>query len=124
MRAECSEQGLVSATVRKMTWVLALLGLLACTSTWTGSVGAVLGKDNHTGRVFVREAPPEMGAAKAGVLVGDEVTAIDGVPVSKMTADEVHNALSGKVGTKVKVTVIRTGVTVDCLVERGPLKGT
>jgi len=108
---------------------LALTALLlastapACT-TWTGSVGAVLGKDNATGRLFVREAPASMGAAKAGIAVGDEVVAIEGKPVAKMSPPEVHEALSGKVGTKVKVTVLREGTTLELVIERGPLAGT
>ncbi len=87
-------------------------------------MGAVLGKDNANGRLFVREAPAGMGAAKAGLEVGDEVLAIDGKPVAKMSPPEVHEALAGKVGTKVKVTVARGGTTLDYVIERGPLAGT
>jgi len=87
-------------------------------------VGAVLSKDNASGRVFVREAPSEMGAARAGILPGDEVIAIDGRPVATMAAAEVHEALTGKVGTTVKVTVLRAGVRLEYAVERGPLAGT
>jgi C-terminal processing protease CtpA/Prc len=95
-----------------------------CSGTWTGSVGAVLGKSNADGRVFVREAPASMGAARAGIAVGDEVVAIDGRLVAKMTPEEVHEALAGKVGTKVKIRVVRAGVTIEYDVERGPLQGT
>jgi C-terminal processing protease CtpA/Prc len=131
MRRESSEGRRGSATVEKSRWPwLARLGAVvliagaACSSTWTGSVGAVLGKDNRDGRLYIREVPPTMGAAKAGVEVGDEVIAIDGKPVVKMTPPEVHDALAGKVGTKVRVTVVRAGVTADFLIERGPLAGT
>jgi carboxyl-terminal processing protease len=65
-----------------------------------------------------------MGAAKAGIAIGDEVIAIDGKPVAKLTPVEVHEALAGKVGTKVRVSVVRNGVSIDYLVERGPLTGT
>ncbi len=84
----------------------------------------MLGKSNADGRLFVRDAPPEMGAAKAGIAIGDEVIAIDGKPVAKLTPVEVHEALAGKVGTKVRVSVVRNGVSIDYLVERGPLTGT
>ena len=87
-------------------------------------MGAVLGKDNADGRLFVRGAPPGMGAARAGVEVGDEVVAIDGKPAGRMTPAEVHEALSGRVGTKVRVTLVRAGVTIDREIERGPLAGT
>jgi C-terminal processing protease CtpA/Prc len=122
MRAECSEQRLRSATVRKFACIFVLASALSCSTPWTGSVGAVLGKDNHTGRLFVRDVPPGMGAARAGVLVGDEVIAIDDVLVTTLTPDQVHGALAGKVGTKVKVSVLRAGVRVECTIERGPLE--
>jgi carboxyl-terminal processing protease len=86
-------------------------------------VGAVLGKNNHDGRLYVREAPADMGAAKAGVQPGDEVTAIDGHPVSALSPDEVHKALAGSVGSKVKLTVARNGQTLSFEIERGPLRG-
>jgi len=84
----------------------------------------VLAKSNVDGRVFLREVPAGMGASKAGMAVGDEVVAIDGRPVLKMTPEEVHEALTGKVGTKVKITVQRAGVVIELSVERGPLAGT
>jgi predicted metalloprotease with PDZ domain len=140
IRRESSEQRCGSATVTntvhrptsphpgfrpvRVILVAAVALLVAGCATWTGSVGAVLAKSNADGRVFVRDVPPGMGAARAGIAVGDEVVAIEGKPVVKMTPEEVHEALAGKVGTKVKVTVLRAGVTVECNVERGPLSGT
>jgi carboxyl-terminal processing protease len=96
---------------------------LGCASRWSGSVGAVLGKNNHDGRLYVREAPEDMQAAKAGIHLGDEVTAIDGKPVHDLTPDDVHKALAGAVGSKVKLTVVRDGQTISFEVERGPLRG-
>jgi carboxyl-terminal processing protease len=85
-------------------------------------VGAVLAKDNRSGRVYVREAPADMGAAKGGVRVGDELVTIDGNAVQTMSPDDVHKALTGQVGSRVKLTVKRDGQTVDVVVERGPLR--
>lgn len=93
----------------------------AC-ATWDGSVGAVFARDNPTGRVFVREAPEDMSGAKAGLLVGDELVAIDGRAVEKMQPPEVQHALEGRVGTKVRLTVLRKGALVELNVERGPFK--
>jgi C-terminal processing protease CtpA/Prc len=107
---------------KRFALVLVLLSL-ACGSRWTGSVGAVFGKNNADGRLFVKEAPDDMGAAKAGVHAGDEVTAIDGVLVSSFTSDEVHKALAGAVGSKVRLTVVRDGKILVFEVERGPLRG-
>src|SRR5262245_21151180 len=69
---KCSDPPHALATA--YVWVFFLLVFLAgCGSSWKGSVGAILGKDNRSGRVFVRQAPPGMGAARAGVAEGDEV---------------------------------------------------
>jgi carboxyl-terminal processing protease len=85
----------------------------------TGSVGAVLGKDVHTGRLFVRDVPPGMASAIAGIREGDEVLAIDGIPVGELSPQEVHLRLEGKVGTKVVLLVVRGGVTQRIEVLRG-----
>lgn len=95
---------------------------LACGGAWDGSVGAIFGKDNRTGRLFVRDAPPGLGAAQAGIQAGDELTQIDGKPVASMSPDDVHRALAGKVGTKVSLTVTHAGEARTVLVERGPLQ--
>lgn len=94
----------------------------ACGASWSGSIGAMLAKDNRDGRVYVREAPSDMGAARAGVLVGDEITAIDGRNVRSMSPEQIHKALFGEVGTKVSLTISRSGVKRTIAVERGPLK--
>ena len=101
---------------------LGVFFLLACGSSWKGSVGAVLGKDNRTGRVFVREAPAGMGAARAGIEVDDEIVAIDGTPVTEMTPSQVHEKLAGDVGSKVTLRIKHANSAPrDVVVERGPL---
>jgi C-terminal processing protease CtpA/Prc len=99
-----------------------LVGCAACGGTWNGSIGAVLAKDNRDGRVYVREAPADMGAARAGVLVNDEITAIDGKPARDLSPEQIHKALYGEVGTKVSLSISRSGVARTIEVERGPLK--
>jgi C-terminal peptidase prc len=44
--------------------------------------GVFLERDEKTGKYFVFEIIPDMGGAKAGLRLGDEVVAIDGVPLS------------------------------------------
>jgi len=101
-------------------FVTALTGLCACGAS-TGSVGAVLGKDVHTGRLYVREVPPGMAAALAGIRDGDEVIAIDGEPVGDMPPGEVHRRLEGKVGSGVTLLIVREGMTKKIVVQRAPL---
>jgi C-terminal processing protease CtpA/Prc len=104
-------------------FLLGIGGFGGCGSSWKGSVGAVLGKDNRTGRVFVREAPGEMGAARAGIRIDDEIVAIDGVRTEGMTPAEIHDKLAGDVGSKVTLTVRHEGSPPrDVVVERGPLR--
>ncbi len=100
---------------------VASLGILGACGSSTGSVGALLGKDVHTGRLYVREVPPGMAAALAGIRDGDEVIAIDGEPVGDMPPGEVHRRLEGKVGSKVTLLVVRAGITKKMVVERTPL---
>ncbi len=85
-------------------------------------MGAILGKDNRSGRLFVREAPSGLAAAQAGIAEGDELTQIDGKAVAAMSADEIHRALSGKVGSKVTLTLVHEGRVRVVAVERGPLQ--
>ena len=97
-----------------------LLGMLGCGPTWTGSVGAVLAKDNRSGRVFVREVAPGQAAAEAGLADGDEIVRIAGQPVEGMTPGEVRKKLRGEVGSILVLTVVHDGVTHDVKVERTP----
>lgn len=101
---------------------LCLIAAIAGCGGWNGSVGAILGKDNRSGRVFVREVPPGLGAAQAGLEEGDEVIAIEGKPTAAMSADELRAALRGKVGTAVNVTIVRRGETRAVKVERSPFQ--
>jgi S1-C subfamily serine protease len=99
-----------------------LLALSGCATHGVGSVGAMLGKDVHTGRLFVREVPPGMAAAAAGVHEGDEVIAIDGVPVAELSPGDVHQRLEGTVGSTVVLLVVRDGETRKVDVIRRPLE--
>ena len=50
-------------------------------------------------------------AAKAGILAGDFIVELDGVPVQGLSLDDAVSKMRGPVGTKIKVTVMRDGVT-------------
>jgi C-terminal processing protease CtpA/Prc len=72
----------------------------------TGTVGALLGQ-KPDGRLFVRDAPPGLAAARQGLEPGDEILLVDGKDVRQMNEHELYAALSGDVGTTVKLTVVR-----------------
>jgi carboxyl-terminal processing protease len=51
-------------------------------------------------------------AQRAGLRAGDVIIAIDGAPLGKDGADSVSRDLRGEAGTKVSVTLVRTGESV------------
>ena len=76
-------------------------------STGVGSVGAVLGRDNDTHALYVREVPPGLGADEAGLLPGDQVMMIEGRYVRDLSEKEIRAELRGDVGTPVLLTILR-----------------
>jgi C-terminal processing protease CtpA/Prc len=88
------------------------LGLLlsstlpACADS-RGTIGAVMAQDDQSGRLFVREVPPNLAAARAGIKAGDEILLVDGVDVRAMDTKQIHRALEGDIDTTVKLTVVR-----------------
>jgi C-terminal processing protease CtpA/Prc len=104
-------------------WLVAiLLAMAAACGPGMGSIGAIMTRSHSDGRLKVRQVPADMEASKAGMQPGDEVLYIDGRDVRSLTAEEVHQALIGPVGTTVDVTVVRDGKVFRLLVKRGPLK--
>lgn len=101
--------------------VLASAALAAC-GPGAGSIGAMLAKQRSDGKVLVRSVPADMESAKAGLEAGDEVLSIDGRDARTMSAQEIHEALVGEVGTTVHLTVARRGTVVRVQVKRGRLK--
>lgn len=104
----------------------AILGALAlaaaaCSGPSIGSVGAVLGVDNDTGAVHVRETKDGLAADKAGLLPGDEIVMIDGVYVRDLNASTVSSKLRGNIGSTVELTVIRGDEVLRVKLTREPL---
>jgi carboxyl-terminal processing protease len=72
------------------------------------------------GRLFIREAPERLPAAKAGLEPGDEVLLIDGIDVRTLDSRQIHDVLSGEDGTRVKLTLVRGDAIVRVTLERRP----
>jgi C-terminal processing protease CtpA/Prc len=87
--------------------LLALFVSLAACEAPRGTIGAVIAQDDQSGRLFVRDAPPGLAAAKAGVKRGDEILLIDGLDVRAMDPHQIHAALAGDVDATVKLTLVR-----------------
>lgn len=75
---------------------------------------------NDSDEVEVIACVPGMPADKAGILPGDIIVAVDGIDVQdmKFALEEVAIRVSGKAGTKVKLTINRDGQVFDIEVER------
>jgi C-terminal processing protease CtpA/Prc len=95
---------------------------VGCPAPTPGSIGAVLAQTRADGRITVREAPPGLPAAQAGIGPGDELLLIDGVDVRSMSPQDVHKALEGEVGTTVHVTVLRHGRVDRIALRRAPIR--
>jgi carboxyl-terminal processing protease len=84
---------------------LLLAAPLACAAP-QGTIGAVIA-EQPDGRLFLRDVPPDLAAGKAGLQPGDEILLIDGRDARAMSTVQVHQALSGEVGDRVKLTLVR-----------------
>lgn len=103
-------------------FTVAIFCLLAGCSSAPGTIGAGMGRRAEDGRLFVRSVPPGQGAAEAGLEVDDEIVAIDGKDVRRMSEDDVRRAVRGDLGSTMTVTIVRSGVRRDVVVKRSALK--
>ncbi len=104
-----SSARLVSPLLRFAGSAALLLGLSAVASCLPGkgTIGAVIVQDDDSGRLFLREVPPNLAAARANLKPGDEILLIDGLDVRRLDAQQINAALSGEVDSPVKLTLIR-----------------
>lgn len=100
---------------------LVLAALLCACAPQRGTIGAVLGQ-SPGGQLYVRDVPPGLAADKAGLRPNDQILLIDGKDVRMMSAEQIHEALSGDVGQKVKLTVLRGEQVLRVTLKRTPAK--
>lgn len=101
--------------------VLALAGCFGSTAPEVGSIGAVLSRDSETGRVYVHEVAS---SAAPGVLPGDEIVMIDGVFARDLDAEQLRKHLRGAPGSKVRITLVRSGHALRLELSRVALRNT
>lgn len=100
------------------------LGSWGCgTSGMPGSIGVIAVRE-ASGRIVITEVPEGGAGARAGLEVGDEIVAIDGVSVAGMTVNDFHRAVRGAAGTHVVVDVRRGGTVQRVDVERALMRET
>jgi carboxyl-terminal processing protease len=81
-----------------------------------GGIGVVVERTSD-GRIIMTPVA-DRPAAKAGILAGDELIAVDGLLIGAETPfDDVLAAVRGKVGTSVKLTIRRQGVSQPLTIE-------
>ncbi len=89
------------------------LGLIAATAatvgcaTGPGSIGAVLGRDDESRALHVREVPAGLAADRAGLVPGDEIVMIDGIYARELPVRDIKRLLRGDPGSTVDLTVVR-----------------
>lgn len=83
-------------------------------------IGVQLSADGEVLRVD--RVVPESGAAAAGILAGDQIVAIDGVPVTTLGMDGAVGRIRGVAHTKLAVSIKRGDQMIPLVVERRPLR--
>src|SRR5688500_5300578 len=72
-----------------------------------GGIGAITREIGD--RTVVTMIMEGYGAQKGGLQIGDEIVAIDGVELAKLTREESSQLMKGQVGTPVTLTIKRYG---------------
>ena len=82
-------------------------------------IGAQL-DTNKNGEIYIKEPLPDAPAIRAGVKANDVIIAVDDKPIANMDIENVVELIRGEIGTKVKLTFKRPGVTkpVDIVITR------
>ncbi|WP_437598112.1 PDZ domain-containing protein [Sorangium sp. So ce590] len=104
------------------SWSAALLLMAAGCTASVGSIGAVLGRDNESQALYVRDVPRGLAAERAGLIPGDELVMVDGVYVRDLSSAQLRDRLRGAVGSAVELTVVRGGDVRRVRVVRSELK--
>jgi C-terminal processing protease CtpA/Prc len=97
-----------------------LLALAACAPT-RGTIGALIARDDG-GRVVLREVPPELAAARAGVAPGDELLLVEGRDARAMSDAELRRALQGEPGEERRLTLLRRDEVVRVTLRLTPAR--
>jgi carboxyl-terminal processing protease len=84
-------------------------------------IGVVMGMDNEQ-KIHIVGIIENSPGQKAGLQEGDEILAVDGVPVTQMAFDEVAAHVRGQAGTDVVLTIMRDNANQDITITRDNIK--
>ena len=84
-------------------------------------IGVTVTIDEEQG-LLVEEVTKDSPAARAGILPGDVITAVEGVSTVELGLPESRNRIRGKEGTKVTITVSHDGESADLFLTRESIR--
>lgn len=84
-------------------------------------IGVVMGMDNEQ-KIHIVSIMENSPGQKAGLQEGDEILAVDGVPITQMAFDEVAAHVRGQAGTDVVLTIMRDNANQDITITRDNIK--
>lgn len=84
-------------------------------------IGVVMGMDNEQ-KIHIVGIMENSPGQKAGLQEGDEILAVDGVPITQMAFDEVAAHVRGQAGTDVVLTIMRDNANQDITITRDNIK--
>lgn len=84
-------------------------------------IGVVMGIDNEQ-KIHIVGIMENSPGQKAGLQEGDEILAVDGVPVTQMAFDEVAAHVRGQAGTDIVLTIMRDNANQDITITRDNIK--
>ena len=84
-------------------------------------IGVIMGMDNEQ-KIHIVGIMENSPGQKAGLQEGDEILAVDGVPVTQMAFDEVAAHVRGQAGTDVVLTIMRDNANQDITITRDNIK--
>lgn len=83
------------------------------------SVGIGIVIEKHDKGLLITQIIEGTNAAKAGIVAGDIITAVNGTTIANNTLEEASALIRGEAGTTVKMTILKsTGTTVNYTIAR------
>lgn len=76
-------------------------------------IGVSVSESESVGGIYVNNPLEGSPAEAAGIMSGDLIVAIDGTRIENMDFDAAASLITGEVGTKVKITVLRGGIELN-----------
>jgi len=88
---------------------------------FTGYIGISFEKALDKAGIKISGLCSDMPASQSGVIVGDVLTAVNGVPIAGINQQQVSTMLRGEIDSLVSIRVLRNGKTLEMEIVRSPL---